>query len=73
MLSQVLSRVAGLGRPQRIHGAGIREAIAVGDALTLVLKVDRPGRRVVYALRRGDHTCASGSVSYVQVQEASVG
>lgn len=73
MLSQVLSRVAGLGRPQRIHGAGIREAIAAGDALTLVLEVDRPGRRVAYALRRGDHVCASGSVSYVQVQEASVG
>ncbi|MEZ4452433.1 MAG: AMP-binding protein [Nannocystaceae bacterium] len=73
MLAQVLSRVAGLGRPHRIQGAGVRQAIAPGDALSLTLEVDRPGRRVRYSLRRGDETCASGIVDYVRVPEASVG
>ncbi len=75
MLSQVICRVAGLGRPQRMRGAGLRQTIAPGEALLLHLEVERAQHRVHFALDRGGERCTDGTVDYAAggLPEAKVG
>ncbi len=75
MLSQVICRVAGLGRPQRMRGAGLRQTIAPGEALLLHLEVERARHRVHFALDRGGERCTDGTVDYAAggLPEAKVG
>jgi len=76
MLSQVICRVAGLGRPRRMRGAGLRQAVAPGETLLLHLEVERPEHRVHFALDRGGERFTDGVVDYTDVgglQEAHVG
>ncbi len=64
MLSQVICRVAGLGRPRRMRGAGLRQAVAPGETLLLHLEVERPEQRVHFALDREGERCTDGVVDY---------
>ncbi|MCA9662242.1 MAG: hypothetical protein KC486_28140, partial [Myxococcales bacterium] len=76
MLSQVICRVAGLGRPQRMQGAGLRQAVSAGEALLLRLEVERRHRRVHFALVREGQRCTEGIVDYAgadELREAQVG
>jgi len=74
LLSQVICRVAGLGRPTRMQGAGLRQTIAPGETVRLHLEVERARQRVFFALDRAGERCTEGVVEYTEIlQEAQVG
>jgi 3-hydroxymyristoyl/3-hydroxydecanoyl-(acyl carrier protein) dehydratase len=53
-----------LGHPRRLERIKFRRPIRPGDSLTLVLRRDSATGRVGFTIRRGDETCASGTLFF---------
>lgn len=73
LLGQVLCRVGGFGRPQRLAGAGLRHRPRPGASLEFHLEVERAARRVRFELRCDGEPCTSGIADYAALREAGHG